>query len=85
MPFEPGVQCELCPRIDDNVRVSLSRMAQSESFARSSDTGPRTIAVRIPARIEEDDNERYLTITARAVLLSYIVVLLVFAIAWNVP
>jgi hypothetical protein len=31
---------------------------------------------------EEDENEGYTTVTIRAVLLSYVVVLMVFAVAW---
>lgn len=31
---------------------------------------------------EEDENERYATVTIRAVLLSYVVVLMIFALAW---
>ena len=31
---------------------------------------------------EDEDNERYATVTIRAVFLSYIVVLIVFAAAW---
>jgi len=31
---------------------------------------------------EQEENERYMTVTVRAIGLAYIVVLLVFALAW---
>lgn len=36
----------------------------------------------IPRAGEENENERYSTVTVRAVFWSYVVVLIVFALAW---
>jgi hypothetical protein len=38
--------------------------------------------VRLSQPTEQQDNERYMTVTVRAIALAYIVVLLVFALAW---
>jgi hypothetical protein len=38
--------------------------------------------VRLSQPREQEDNERYITVTVRAIGLAYIVVLLVFALAW---
>jgi hypothetical protein len=38
--------------------------------------------VRSSPQAEQEENERYMTVTVRAIGLAYIVVLLVFALAW---